>query len=245
MLFLPICFLTTLSSAKRVDHAAIQAAYGSLSSRSLSSSNSTTFTGDTTFENACLNSTNVIRSEHGASSLAWNTTLSTYAQTWSSQCQFRPSLGPFGENIVAGEADVTSSINEWIEPGLQISFDNMTIADLDPEILQFTQLVWKNSTQLGCGRTDCAGQNGVSGWLVVCEFSPRGNILGEFQTNVQLNSTSNGKSGVIGESDEGDSKTGGGAIEEGKTSDGADGGNGAMWSVVAGLGVAMVALVIL
>lgn len=121
----------------------------------------------------------------------------------------------------------------------------MTLVDLDPDILEFTQLVWKNSTQLGCGRTNCAGQNGVPGWFVVCEFSPMGNVPGEFQANVQLNSTSNGKTGVIGDSDDGESKTGGGAIEEGKTSDGADGGNGALWSVVAGLGVAMVALIML
>ena len=110
--------------------------------------------------------------------------------------------GPFGENIVAGQADVASSIQRWTEPGLTVSFDNTTIIDLDPDILEFTQLVWKNTTQLGCGRTNCSGQNFVPGWFVVCAFSPKGNIPGEFEANVQPNVTNNGKSGVIGDNND-------------------------------------------
>lgn len=53
------------------------------------------------------------------------------------------------------------------------------------EAPRFTQLVWKNSTQIGCGRTLCGGQNGVQGWLLVCEFAPKGNVPGQFEENVQ------------------------------------------------------------
>lgn len=140
---------------------------------------------------------------------------------------------------------MTSSIQEWTEPGLQISFDNQTITDLDPMILEFTQLIWKNSTQLGCGRTNCAGQNGVPGWFVVCEFSPRGNVVGMFEENVQLNTTGNGRSGAIGETNDGESKTGAGAIgEKGSTSDAAEN-DMVVWSLIVGLGVAGIALFML
>lgn len=54
----------------------------------------------------------------------------------------------------------------------------------------FTQLVWKNTTQVGCSRKECnAGQQGghgdAPGWYVVCEYAPAGNVIGAFVDNVQ------------------------------------------------------------
>lgn len=37
---------------------------------------------------------------------------------------------------------------------------------------------------MGCARSDCDGQGGVPGWLVVCEYWPAGNVLGEFGQEV-------------------------------------------------------------
>lgn len=50
----------------------------------------------------------------------------------------------------------------------------------------YTQLVWKNTTSVGCGATQCSndGPNGVKGWFLVCEYSPRGNVVGAFSENV-------------------------------------------------------------
>lgn len=50
----------------------------------------------------------------------------------------------------------------------------------------FTQLVWKATTSVGCGRTLCnsKGDGTAPGWLVVCEYSPRGNVQGQYQANV-------------------------------------------------------------
>ena len=38
---------------------------------------------------------------------------------------------------------------------------------------------------MGCERNYCNGRNGVVGWFVVCEYSPLGNVDGEYQANVQ------------------------------------------------------------
>lgn len=43
----------------------------------------------------------------------------------------------------------------------------------------FTQLVWKNSKQVGFGITE---KNGIV--YVVCRYSPPGNYLGQFEKNV-------------------------------------------------------------
>jgi hypothetical protein len=116
--------------------------------------------------------------------------------------------GPFGENLAANQPNATAAVDSWTLFKTSINLNNLTsILETRPpsprHILQLTQLVWKQSTQIGCGRTNCGGQNGVQGWLMVCEFFPRGNIAGEFETNVQGTVSGTGQnagkgSGVIG-----------------------------------------------
>lgn len=52
----------------------------------------------------------------------------------------------------------------------------------------FTQLVWKSTTSLGCAAQLCpAGISNTpfaSGALVICRYSPPGNVLGRFEANV-------------------------------------------------------------
>jgi hypothetical protein len=45
----------------------------------------------------------------------------------------------------------------------------------------FTQVVWKNTTEIGCG---C--KNGCSPWysICVCQYNPPGNYIGQFEENV-------------------------------------------------------------
>jgi hypothetical protein len=43
----------------------------------------------------------------------------------------------------------------------------------------FTQLVWLETRELGCGMAQCNG-----GDLVVCNYAPPGNVLDTFRENV-------------------------------------------------------------
>lgn len=45
------------------------------------------------------------------------------------------------------------------------------------------------------------------GWEVVCEFSPKGNVVGLFEENVQVASVGDSKGGVIGGQDGGNAAT--------------------------------------
>lgn len=57
----------------------------------------------------------------------------------------------------------------------------------------FTQLVWKDTTDVGCAARWCQGWNaGRGGWYLVCEYWPRGNVVGEFGSMVQRRVTGNG-----------------------------------------------------
>ena len=43
----------------------------------------------------------------------------------------------------------------------------------------FTQLVWVGTTKVGCGRSQCKGND-----IVVCNYDPPGNVMTAFEANV-------------------------------------------------------------
>ncbi|KDQ16639.1 hypothetical protein BOTBODRAFT_172759 [Botryobasidium botryosum FD-172 SS1] len=62
-------------------------------------------------------------------------------------------------------------------------------AEYDPAIPKyshFTQMVWKSTTQMGCAVAYCDGISGPGkGAYHVCQYSPPGNVMGQFPENVQ------------------------------------------------------------
>lgn len=143
---------------------------------------SSQYTSDEIFTSAILNSTNTYRTQHAASNLTYNSTLSDFATSYLSsqeeKCRFAHSGGPYGENLAIGYADVVASIDGWGGERVDYDFDK---GEFSEETGHFTQLVWKNTTAVGCGRVDC-GEG--KGWYLVCEYWPRGNVIGQFEVNV-------------------------------------------------------------
>lgn len=82
--------------------------------------------------------------------------------------------GPSGENLAAGYPNATSSIDAWGLERLSYSWSSPGFSE---KTGHFTQVVWKGTTSVGCGRTNCNGKNGTPGWFVVCEYWPPGNVL--------------------------------------------------------------------
>ncbi len=74
---------------------------------------------------------------------------------------------------------------------------NWAKADFSERTGHFTQLVWQNTTRVGCGAAHCNGQgeNAAFGWFMVCEYDPPGNVIGQFQYNV---GKAGEKDGVLG-----------------------------------------------
>ncbi|KAJ8083118.1 hypothetical protein AAF712_007229 [Marasmius tenuissimus] len=130
---------------------------------------------------------NDIRGQHGAGPLQWNNTLETAAQKWANGCVFehsRGAIGPFGENLSTGTGDfgIDAAVKLWTDEAGDYNPSN-------PQYSHFTQMVWKESTQVGCAvATGCNGIfDGSYGpaKLYVCEYYPAGNVIGDFQSNVQ------------------------------------------------------------
>ncbi|OAA78748.1 Allergen V5/Tpx-1-related protein [Akanthomyces lecanii RCEF 1005] len=136
------------------------------------------------FTSAVLNSTNTYRAQHNASSLTWNATLASFAASYleaaqKDDCKFEHSGGPYGENIAIGYANATAAMEAWGDERKEYSFGK---PGFDHGTGHFTQLVWKDTTTVGCERVLCEG---VKGWFVACEYWPRGNVQGEFGDEVQ------------------------------------------------------------
>lgn len=85
--------------------------------------------------------------------------------------------GSYGENLAQGYASPTLAIDSWADEESNYDYEKQKFSTNNGH---FTQLVWKNSTAVSCGASDC----GESGWLFVCEYNPAGNMIGEFGSNV-------------------------------------------------------------
>ena len=77
---------------------------------------------------------------------------------------------------------MTDAVDAWGREGSRYDFRKG--GGFSESTGHFSQLVWKGTTGVGCGRVDCDGQGGVPGWLVVCEYWPAGNVVGEFGQEV-------------------------------------------------------------
>ncbi|KDQ08304.1 hypothetical protein BOTBODRAFT_139021 [Botryobasidium botryosum FD-172 SS1] len=125
---------------------------------------------------------NTYRAAHGAAPLTWSPTLTASAQAWADGCKFTYS-GP-GENIAAGSGEAfgpANAVKMWADeaakysPGVQ-----------RPSL--FTQLVWKDTTEVGCAVASCDGIFDIKygkASFHVCHYNPPGNVVGQFSENVQ------------------------------------------------------------
>lgn len=93
-------------------------------------------------------------------------------------------LGPFGENLAVGRSSYpfSEALGTWMDDVAQYNASN-------PQGSFFTQVVWKATTQVGCGLAICNNMFPpivTAAQFYVCEYSPPGNIKGEFTQNVQV-----------------------------------------------------------
>jgi uncharacterized protein YkwD len=127
---------------------------------------------------------NKARAQHCAAPLTWSTKLAAAAQKWADAlrdqgCTFGHSGGPYGENLAAGTIgalDPESTVAFWYDEIKQYKFPD---GGFSMKTGHFTQLVWRGTKQVGCGHSQCKGND-----IWVCEYDPPGNWDGEYRTNV-------------------------------------------------------------
>ncbi|GLI70742.1 hypothetical protein VaNZ11_015768, partial [Volvox africanus] len=134
---------------------------------------------------------NAVRMLAGVGNLTWDENLAQAAQQWSNQCTWQHASGNFGQNLASGSyrkvTDPLYGIYLWYIEVCNYDFSNPGYSEATGH---YTQMVWADTTAVGCGYTWC-GANGVVGLrrntgILVCHYSPPGNVnyLAAFMRNV-------------------------------------------------------------
>lgn len=129
--------------------------------------------------------------------LAWNEDLARVAAAWAQNCtwehnpdrssQYRAIHGVnvyVGENLYVSSAASVSpddAVAAWAGEAADYHYDTNACDD-GKMCGHYTQLVWADTREVGCGMAVCANVAGSSlknATLVVCDYAPGGNIVGQ------------------------------------------------------------------
>jgi pathogenesis-related protein 1 len=119
--------------------------------------------------------------------LTWSSAAAATAQAWADQCQFKhnPNRGNLGENIAAATPNSLTTmgvVQNWAAESAYYDYGTNSCA---PNRIcgHYTQIVWRNTTQVGCAMARCNQNSPFSGsaqwWFWVCNYSPPGNYVGQ------------------------------------------------------------------
>ena len=135
---------------------------------------------------AALDFHNRVRAEVGTPPLRWSESLAAYAQAWAKQqadngCQMqhRPASGTwaqqYGENLFWGNGryfEAADAAQAWYGEKKDFRYGPVTATNFG-KVGHYTQMVWSSTTEVGMGAAQC--RNGA--WIIVANYSPRGNFL--------------------------------------------------------------------
>jgi len=136
---------------------------------------------------ALLQAHNKARAEVGVGPLQWSKEIALYAQEWADhlaattcRLKHRPRSGTwkqrYGENLFMGTAgyyNVADAVKAWEGEKAYYSGEELNYSNWK-DSGHYTQVVWKGTTHVGCATAACKGN-----MIVVCNYDPPGNVLGE------------------------------------------------------------------
>ncbi|KAI3712318.1 hypothetical protein L1987_70869 [Smallanthus sonchifolius] len=124
-----------------------------------------------------VNQHNCIRRVLGLPPLTWDPELEKKAQAWADvrkDCQMIHSEGG-GENMAKGpNLNGLWAVQMWVDerPNYDLEKNECTAM-----CGHYTQVIWKSTEKVGCGRSKC--NDGSGNYMIVCNYSPPGNYIGQ------------------------------------------------------------------
>jgi hypothetical protein len=125
--------------------------------------------------------------------LCYDASVAAVAQAWADGCQYghNGGRGNLGENIYAEAGHGTGTaqtpldaVKSWSAEAEWFDYanpDGCTAPTPPGTCLHYTQVVWRDTTSVGCGRTRCTtnspfGPSFPTWTYVVCDYAPPGNL---------------------------------------------------------------------
>lgn len=153
------------------------------------------------FRSNALSKHNGYRAIHRSPSMTISSSANNTAQTWA---QYLAAKGSFkhsadnrrnnaGENLyvyyttapsISSDSLANTAVKSWYD---EVKAYNYNSPGFSSATGHFTQVVWKSSTQLGCGAargTKTMNGTKFNAFYVVCHYVPAGNVQGQFPSNV-------------------------------------------------------------
>ncbi|XP_069731853.1 peptidase inhibitor 16 isoform X2 [Phaenicophaeus curvirostris] len=116
--------------------------------------------------------------------MSWDTELEAFAQAYAEKCiwDHNKERGRRGENLfaMAPTLDLEFAVEDW---NGEEKYYNLTTSTCVPGQMcgHYTQVVWANTHQIGCGAKFCEKIDGIETegmYLLVCNYYPPGNMKG-------------------------------------------------------------------
>ena len=111
--------------------------------------------------------------------VTWSDEVASSAQAWAehlrddNDCKLAHSDTRYGENLGAGkDLDAAGAVKMWASEGKKYRYSPLYQFEIPTG--HYTQLVWRKTTQVGCGRATCGSKT-----VIVCRYSPPGNHIGK------------------------------------------------------------------
>jgi pathogenesis-related protein 1 len=124
---------------------------------------------------------NKVRADVGVEPLKWSPPIAAYAQQWAEQlaisgCQMKHrKANAYGENLFQGTFGAFTAVDAakaWESEKKDYGGGVLTEVNWAPAG-HYTQMVWRQTTQLGCGQAICKNT-----LIVACNYDPPGNMIG-------------------------------------------------------------------
>ncbi|CEF66624.1 CAP domain-containing protein [Strongyloides ratti] len=127
--------------------------------------------------------TNNYRKKHQVPTLKINPFIQVFAKMCAHRLAKQDTLKndtdkKYGENIYFSEGSAVDAVNKWYNEIKKYDYNK---PEAFSQARHFTALVWKSTTEMGCGLAQGTQKNR---FYVCCKYAKPGNVIGEFKENV-------------------------------------------------------------
>lgn len=118
-----------------------------------------------------------------SSPMTWSKTLENIAQNYANKLansgKFEHSGNGYGENLHASsyKSTMKAGVVSWNKEKFNYNYNNNSCKS-GKICGHYTQIIWKNTTEVGCARATYKRGMFKGGTVVVCNYNPAGNYVG-------------------------------------------------------------------